>query len=207
MTVITIKWKRKWVGRYMSSMNSEIVIKFCGDIYAASLWSRCDQPRSAEIHTITIILLLRDRCIVQYCDHCGEIVQMCVAIAHNYYYAASAFVLNIICIGTLNCTSNSMKLIMINCMHEICPNGIEKFLIHVLSRSKQPLHWWSLHACLRMQSTAEINVRVLAEDTALMGYHIPAEVLWLLIVTYSFQLSDYYTHCYIYRRILSTWTF
>ena len=116
----------------------------------------------------------------------------------TYYYAAGTFVLNIICIGTLNCTSNSMKLIMINCMHETCPNGIEKFLIYVLSRSKQPLHWWSLHACLRMQSTAEINIRVLAEDTALMGYHIPAEVLRLLIVTYSFQLSDYYTHCYIY---------
>lgn len=56
----------------LSSMNSEIVVEFCSDIYAASLWSRCDQPRSAEIHTITIILLLRDRYIVQYCDHCGE---------------------------------------------------------------------------------------------------------------------------------------
>lgn len=42
---------------------------------------------------------------------------------------------------------------------------------------------------LRMQSTTEANVRVLAEDTALMGYHIPAEVYIILS-----KMSDLYNY-------------
>ena len=48
-----------------------------------------------------------------------------------------------------------------------------------------------------MQSTTEINIWVLAEDTALMGYHIPAEVLSQLML----DLYNHYTLCVLQTNV------